>query len=124
MFIVLLTDIGSVSNHKKRVLLNNKKCKIQPTLTNLHPNEYSQELYYYPFAIKLDRCVGSCNILNDLSNKVCRPNKTEDLNLTMFSMIAGINELKTLTKHISCKCKCRFNGRKCNSDQWYNNDNC
>ena len=54
MFIVLLTDIGSVSNHKKPVLLNNKKCKIQPTLTNLHPNEYSQELYYYPFAIKLD----------------------------------------------------------------------
>ena len=24
---------------------------------NLHPNKYSQELYYYPFAVKLDRCV-------------------------------------------------------------------
>ena len=116
VFIVLLIDIGRVSNHKKRVLLNNKKCKIQPTLTNLHPKECSQEFYYYPFAIKLDRCVGSCNTLNDLSNKVCLPNKTEDLNLTMFSMITGINELKTLTKGISCKCKCRFNGRKCNSD--------
>ena len=23
-------------------------------------------------------------------------------------MITGINESKTLTKHISCKCKCRF----------------
>ena len=32
-------------------------------------------------------------------------------------MITGINESKTLTEHISCKCKCRFDGRKCRSDQ-------
>ena len=25
-------------------------------------------------------------------------------------------------KHISCECKCRFDGRKCNSDKWWNND--
>ena len=36
-------------------------------------------------------------------------------------MITGINESKTLTKHISCECKCKFDGRKCNSDQWWNN---
>ena len=29
-------------------------------------------------------------------------------------MITGINELKTLTKHTSCKCKCKFDGRECN----------
>ena len=39
-------------------------------------------------------------------------------------MITGINESKTFTKHISCECKCRFDGRKCNSDQWWNNDKC
>ena len=50
---------------------------MQPTLINLHPNEYSQELHYYLFAVKLDRRVGSCNNLNDISNKVCVPNKTE-----------------------------------------------
>ena len=37
-------------------------------------------------------------------------------------MITGINESKTLTKHISYECKCRFDGKKCNSDQWWNND--
>ena len=41
-------------------------------------NEYRQELYYYSFAVKLNRCVGGCNILNDLSNKVCIPNKSAD----------------------------------------------
>ena len=84
---------------------------IQPTLTNLHPNEYSQEFHYYPFPVKLDRCVGSCNTLNHLPNKVYIPNKTEDLNLSMVNMITGRNELKTLTKHISCTCKCRFDGK-------------
>ena len=39
-------------------------------------------------------------------------------------MIAGINKSKTLTKHISCECKCKFDGRNCNSDQWWNNDKC
>ena len=53
--------------------------------------------------LKFGKCVESCNTLNDLSNKVCVPNKTEDLNLNVFNMITGINELKTLTKHISCK---------------------
>ena len=57
------------------------------------------------FPVKLDRCVRSCNTFNDLSNKVCVPNKTEDLNLIVFSMITGINESKTLTKHKSCECK-------------------
>ena len=39
-------------------------------------------------------------------------------------MITGIHESKTLTKHISWKYKCKFDGRKCNSDQWSNNDKC
>ena len=69
---------------------------IQPTLINLHPNEYSQEFRYYPFAVKLDRCVESCNTFDDLSNKVCVPNKTEDLNLSMLNMVIDYDEL---TKH-------------------------
>ena len=97
--------------------------RFEPTLINLHPNEYSQEFHYYSFAVKLDRCVGSFNTLNDLSNKVRVPNKTEDLNLNVIN-IAGINEWKTLMKHLSCECKCIFDGRNCNSDQWWYNIKC
>ena len=74
--------------------------------------------------IDVDRFVGSCNTLNDLSNKVCVPNKTQDLNPSVFNMITGINESKTLTKHILCQCKCKFGGRKCNSSQKWNNNKC
>ena len=38
-------------------------------------------------------------------------NKAEGLNLNVFNMITGINKSKTSIKHISCACKCRFNGK-------------
>ena len=95
----------------------------QPTFINLHPNEYSQELHYYPFAVKLDRYVGSCNTLDDLSNKVCVPNKTKDLNLNIINIVTEIDDSNTLTNHVSWECKCKFDGRKCNnSNQKWNND--
>ena len=56
-------------------MLSNQNCMTRPALINLHPNEYSQEFYYYPLAVTLDRCVESCNTLNDLSNKVRVPKK-------------------------------------------------
>ena len=77
IFIKVLTGIVvNASSHTKCVSLSNQKCKIQPTLIKLHTNEYSQELNYYLFAVKLDSCVESCNTLNELYNKVCVPNKT------------------------------------------------
>ena len=36
---------------------------IQPTLVNVHPNQCSQEFHYCQFAVKLNRCLGSCNTL-------------------------------------------------------------
>ena len=59
----LLTGMVTASNHTKCMLLSNKKCMAQSTLINLDPNKYS---HYYPFMVKLDRCVGRCN--NDLIN--------------------------------------------------------
>ena len=45
-------------------------------ISNLLTNKDSQEFDYYLFVVKLDRCVGNCNTLNDLPNKVCHLNKT------------------------------------------------
>ena len=48
----------------------------------------------------------------------------QDLNLSVYKMITGINESHILTKHISCECKCKFEVRKFNSNQKWNNDKC
>ena len=39
-------------------------------------------------------------------------------------MITEVNESKTLTMHISWECKCRFDGRNCDSNEKWNNDKC
>ena len=44
------------------------------------------------------------------------------LNVSVLNMITGKNKSETLTKDISCKCK--FDGKKCNSNQWWNNNTC
>ena len=56
-----ITSTISASNYTKCLYLNSQQCMIQPTLINLHSNEYTRELCYYPFAVNLDRYVGSCN---------------------------------------------------------------
>ena len=73
--ILSLSSIVNASNHAKCVFLCNQKCKTQPTLINSYPNKYSQKFHYYPFAIKLDRCVESCNTLNDFSSLCSKQNR-------------------------------------------------
>ena len=81
-------------------------------------------LHCYPFAVRLDRYIGSCNTLNNLSNKVCVPLKTEDLHIHYFNVITGKNESKTFRIHISCECKCKYDERKPNSNQKQDNSDC
>ena len=52
MFMGFLISILNESYHTKCVSLSNQKCLIQPTLINLHLNEYSQEFQYYPLVVK------------------------------------------------------------------------
>ena len=100
-----LASIVNTPHHIKCISLNNQQRMTQPTLIYLPPNEYIEGLRYYLFTGNLDRCMESCNTHNDLSNNVCVPNEIS-------------------TKHISCEFKCKFDGRKCNSNQKWNNDKC
>ena len=57
MFTGLINGLVNTSNHIKCSSLRNQKCNIQPSLANLRPNEYIQELCNYPFTVNLDRWV-------------------------------------------------------------------
>ena len=52
------------------------------------------------FMVSLNKCNGSCNTLDDPFRRIWVPNKTEYVNSKVFNMIKGINEAKTLIKHI------------------------
>ena len=87
-----LASIVNTSDHIKCIPLNNQQYMSQPTVISLHPTEFLEGLRDYLFSVNLDRSMGSCNTPNDLSNKVCVPSKTKDLNLSVFNMITGINK--------------------------------
>ena len=63
-------------------------------------------------------------IVNDLAIEVCFPSKTENLSLSHFIKVIGITKSKILKKHILRWCKCKFNAKKCSSNQKWNNDKC
>ena len=75
VFIVLLRISESlVRGWTKCLFLNDEPCMVRPTLIDLNP----VELRYYPFMISLDKCTGSCLILNVLSSKICVPKEIKD----------------------------------------------
>ena len=45
----------------KCVSMNNQECKIRPKMININSNKPS----FYPYSIKMSRCSGSCNNIND-----------------------------------------------------------
>ena len=46
------------------------------------------------------------------------------LDLSVFNMMARISNLKISTKHVSCRCKYKFDGKICNLNQKWNNNKC
>ena len=77
-------------------------------LTDLNPDEF----HYYPFIISMNKCNGSFNAVKDPFGSICFPVKTEGVNPKVFNVIKEIKESRTLTKCISCECRCEFDGRK------------
>ena len=67
--------------------------------------------------VSLDRCNGSCNTLDNPSGRIYVLNKTKDINLNVFNMIARTNEVKTLIKHSVYDCKYTFDNAKYNLNQ-------
>ena len=39
----------------------------------------------------LSKFNGSCNTLSEITRKICVPSKTENLNLSVFILVTGIN---------------------------------
>ena len=115
LFIVLLSFSSSLATNF--LFSKDKPGMVRPTHIDLNP----VDLKYYLFMFSLNKCTGSCNVL---SPKICDPKKIKDINVNAFNMITNKNESKSMTEHISCDYKCKFNSRICNSNQKWNNKTC
>ena len=53
----------------KFVSVRNQECRIRPEIMNINTNEPM----FYPYGIKVNKCSGSCNSINDPYSKLCVP---------------------------------------------------
>ena len=98
----------------------NKKCMSRPKVIDLNKDE----LVFYPYRIKINKCSGSCNTINDPFAKLCVPDITKNINVKVFDLMARINETRQIIWHETCKCVCRLTSAICNSRQIWNEDKC
>ena len=56
-------------NALKWVSMNNQECEIISEIVNVNNIEPS----FYPYSIKVNKCSGSCNYINDPYSKLCVP---------------------------------------------------
>ena len=49
--------------------MRNQECRIRPEIMNINSNEPM----FYPYGIKVNKCSGSCNSINDPYSKLCVP---------------------------------------------------
>ena len=100
--------------------LDNQECKIRPEIINVN----NKEFIFYPYKIKMNRCVGSCNTIDDPYGKTCFANYIENIGLKVFNLFSQNNEIINIEKHKSCECKCKLNKDACNNKQIWNKDTC
>ena len=90
-------------NSLECVSMNNQECKIRTEIINLNTNE----LMFYPYSIKINKCKGSSNTINDPYAKICVPNEIKNTNVKV-NLISRTNETRHIKWHKTCRCKCRL----------------
>ena len=98
----------------------NQKCISRPKIININ----SHEPILYPYSIKVNKCSGSCNNINDPFAKLCVPDITKNINVKVFNIMARINETRQIVWRETCKCICKLTSAVCNSRQIWKEDKC
>ena len=108
------------ANSLECVSMNNQECKITSETINVNTNEP----VFYPYSIRINKCKGSCNIINDPYAKLCVPDAIKNINIKVFNPISRTNETRHIEWHKTCKSKCWLDASVCNNKQRWNEDKC
>ena len=122
IFISALMYFGNLSNVNSLecVSMKNQECKVRPEIVDINSNNP----IFYPFSIKINKCSGNCNNINDPYARICVPDTVKDLNVKVFNLMTLTNETRHMKWHESYKCICRLDKIICNSKQQWNEDKC
>ena len=97
-------------------LLKNEECKLRKVIID---NDYMN----FPYKIKVDKCIGSCNDKDNLYFQVCLPDIVKNVSVKSFDLISQKNVLKNISFHKSWKCGCLLDKKVCNNLQKWSKKN-
>ena len=60
----------------------------------------------YPFSVKVNKCSGNCNNINDPYARLCVPNVAKNINIKVFNLMSWSNQTKQIKWHENCKWEC------------------
>ena len=69
------------------ISVNNQACKVRPEITDANSNDP----IFFSFSIKISKCSGSCNNINNPYAKICVADVAKDLNLKVFNLMSRTN---------------------------------
>ena len=107
-------------NSLECVSMNNQECKIRPEIININTNEP----VFYPYSIKINKCKGSCNTINNPYAKIYVPDQIKNTNVKVFNLMSRTDETRHINRHKTCKCRCKLDASACNNKQRWNKDKC
>ena len=100
--------------------MKNQECKVKPEIIDVSSNNP----IFYPFSVKINRCSGNGNSINDPYARICVPDNVKNLNVKVFNLMSRSNETELIKWHKTCKCIGRLGGIICNNKQRQNKDQC
>ena len=87
----------NLSNVKslKCISMNNQGCQVRLEIINISSNESS----FYPYSVKMNKCSGSCNNINDPFAKICAPDVVQNIILKVSNLMSRTNETRYIKFH-------------------------
>ena len=120
VFFLGLAILSNFINALDCISMKNQEYKIRPEIINSNNNSPT----FYPFIIKINKCSGNCNNIDNAYAKICVPDVIKDLNVKVFNLTLRINETRFINCHKKCKCECRLDEIICNNKQRQNKNKC
>ena len=100
--------------------MDNQECKIRPQVVNIN----SDNPFFYPYSIEVNKCNGSCNNINDPYSKLCVPNAVKNTTVKVSNLVPKTTETRYIEWDETCKCKCRLTASAYNKKQRWNKHKC
>ena len=119
-FLGLTLLSSSITGALNCISINNQQCKVRPKIVDVSSNNP----IFYPFSVKINRCSGNCNSINDPYATICVPDIVKNLNVKVFNLMSRSNETKSIKSHETSKCICTLNKIVCNSKHRWNRGQC